>query len=69
MKSTEAAVKDHMLQLPCSGFVLRQSVFFSNIIDCFEIKQFLQDQAWSETCQASQIKRFAKIGSASFKTR
>ena len=34
-----------------------------NIIDCFEIKQFLQAEAYLETCQASQMKHFAKIGS------
>ena len=47
-------------------FSLQLISLFSNIMDCFEIKQFLQAEAYSETCQASQMKLFAKIGSGCY---
>ena len=58
MKSTEAAViyYNYLVQ-----FSLQVISLFS--IDYFEIRQFLQAEAYSETSQASQMKRFAKIGS------
>ena len=60
MKSTEAAViyYNYLVQ-----FSLQVISLFSNPIDYFEIRQFLQAEAYSETSQASQMKRFAKIGS------
>ena len=42
---------------------------FSNIIDSFEIKQFLQGDAYTETCQTSEMKRFAKISSGCYLNR
>ena len=41
----------------------------SNIIDCFEIKHLLQVEAYPETYQESQIKRFAKIGGGCYENR
>ena len=50
-------------------FPLQVISLFSNIINCFEIMQFLQAGTYSETCQASQMKRFAKIGSGCYLNR
>ena len=64
MKSTEVAVRDHILQLPCSGFLYRCSAYFQTLLTVLKKKQFLQAEAYSEICQASQMKRFAKVGSS-----
>ena len=67
MKSTEAAVSNHILKLLISVFLYRLSAYFQTLLT--EIKQFLQAEAYSETCQASQMKIFAKLGSGYYENR
>ena len=39
---------------------------FSNILDFFQIKQCIQAETYSETCRASKMVRFAKLGSGCY---
>ena len=39
---------------------------FSNILNFFQIKQWIQAETYSETCQASKMEHFAKLGSGCY---
>ena len=39
---------------------------FSNILDFFQIKQWVQAETYSETCQAPKRERFARLGSGCY---
>ena len=67
MKSTEAAVSNHILKLLISVFLYRLSAYFQTLLT--EAKQFLQAEAYSETYQASQMKLFAKLDSGCYENR
>ena len=43
------------------------SLAFSNTLDFFQIKQWVQAETYSETCQASKIELFARLGSGCYK--
>ena len=67
MKSTEAEVSDHILLL-AHVFSIGSFLYslFSNILDFFQIKQWVQAEKYSETCQASKMEHFGRLGSGCY---